>query len=275
MSIASTIYSGVPPRGLGVFSRDRVLAQPFSWRAVNASRADAPQQVSQARALGDVWLYSGPESWSPANWRENLGRILNLTQETQAVGFICDAEGQWPELSQSRRRSELALLGAGLRSAASVVRVGFTSYPSFPDLDALTAAHGDAVWGAVQMLDRDAPETEATLGAWFRRWSELYGLRLIPVIAGYAAGDHQRSPEGFAAYLSKIPDAPGAAAWVLPGPLPAYIQTQLTAWSPGGSDIGTTMRSLVTLVARPAAIAVLVAILLIVVVVASFAAGVA
>ncbi len=251
---------GMPPTGLGVYGRDRVLTAPFKWRAVNAARADDAAQVGRARALGgSVWLWSGPDSWRPENWRATLANIVAECQQKSCAGFIADPENGWPDLSRARLAAEMAAFGAALGAASRETRVGVTSYPTLPGLETLASNAGMGVWGSPQMYGRTSTD-RATMHSWYARWTAAFGpLRVIPSIAGWVSSDKIDTDAEFRAYLAALPKAPGAIVWPA-GELPAHIMAALADYNPGGSLPGTAILSLAAFALRPIG-AVLIALL--------------
>lgn len=252
MDVAALVLGGMPPVGLGVYLRDQVLGAPFAFRCVNGSRSDAGEQARAARALGgEVWLYTGPTSWEPDTWRDGLASILAQRRALGATGIIADAEGGWPDVTRERAESEARELGAALGAAAADTRVGFTSYPNWGPLESFAATCGPMVWCSPQIYGRTSNTAEA-FASWWARWVGLFGTaRCIPSIAGWNASDDHRTPEGFRAYLERLPRAPGAIAWTAAGGVPAHIAAALSTWSPGGSSIETAARAAYSFAARP------------------------
>lgn len=252
MSATAIIMGGVPPASLGVYGRAVVLGAPFRWRAVNASRADVATQVAQARAYGGgVWLWSGPESFSPRAWRGTLARILSLCESLGCDGIIVDPESEWPALTTAARASELIAFGAALRDASTRVRVGITSYPMFPGIDVLAREAGSRVWGSPQIYGRTSLNA-ADFDSWYARWTDIFGAaRVIPSVAGWESVPALGTADGFRAYLASVPRAGGAIVWPPQRELAPHIAAALADYSPGGNPVGTAAAVAFSVAARP------------------------
>jgi hypothetical protein len=251
VTFAASMLAGLPPFGLGLYARDTIEPLPWAFVAVNAWRSDAAQQVEQARARGAaVWLYGTPEHFQPATWRDGLARLERMSSALPVVGIIADAETEWPSLVGSARAEAATAFGLELARLSSSTRVGFTSYPSFPALAELAAAAGRGVWGSPQIYGRTSQDAE-TFATWFDSWRIHFGARCIPSIAGWAASPSMSSAEGFAAYLSRLPHAPGAIVWDGAGNMPSAIRDGLASFHPGGSSAGTASAIARTVAAHP------------------------
>lgn len=252
-AIGAMLAAGVPPFGLGYYAREELEPRP-AWRfvAVNAWRSDAAELAREAQARGAAaWLYGTPEHFRPDTFRAGLERLERLAGEIPGIaGVIADPEGEWPELSSSRRNELAAELGAGLATLARSTRVGVTSYPSWPGLEALAREAGRGVWGSPQIYGRTANDAE-TFARWLDAWRAHFGARVIPSIAAWASSEGLATPEGFRAYLARLPRAAGAIAWDVTGRMPAYIVEGLEAYSPGGSELGTAGAALLILAQHP------------------------
>lgn len=271
MSIKSLVLRGVPPVGVGAYLRDELIVEPFDFRAVNAARSDAGDMARAAMQLGPTWLYTGPESWTPARWREELPRIVELAQALGVEGIIADAENDWTTGNGDDARE----LGRALAGAADAVRVGFTSHPSFPVLEQLAGGAGDAIWWSVQIYGRTANDATA-FTRWAEGWASVVGrTRLTLSIAGWNVTDAHRTPAGFQAYLDRLPRIGGGAiAWLGTGQLPEHIGDALSRFEPGGSALGTYSRAALSFVWRPIGAALIAAVvILLVLVVASIASS--
>jgi hypothetical protein len=230
----------VPPFGVGIYARDTIETyRRWAFVAVNAWRSDAPSQAAQARELGaSVWLYGTPERWGPGReWREGLVRIRAVAASIPGVeGIIADPETDWPALGQRERYAEAAALGAALRETARSMRVGVTSYPAWPGLDALAAACAGDVWASPQIYGRTSQDPRA-FEQWFARWTERFGAgRVIPSIAGWASSPALATDEGYRRYLAAIPRAPGVIVWDTAGSgTPEHIRRALATYEPGSA----------------------------------------
>lgn len=252
--------AGMPPVGLGVYDRsDNVDGEPFTWRAINATRHDVGLQVQTARAMGgEVWLWAGPGQWTPGMWRASLARFVTLCRELGCSGVITDPENEWPNAPVS----EAQAFGEGLRAAARDVRIGLTSYPEMRHVRTMAVAAGQAVWGSPQIYGRSVVNRER-FAEWWDHWTAAFGPgRVIPSIAGWNASPRISNAAGYDEYLSMIPRAPGAIVWPNGDNIPAHQREALARYNPGGSLPGTALRAILSFVARPQA-AALVAIVLI------------
>ncbi len=224
MTVASIAAAGMPPAGLGLYARNHVVAGPWRWFAIDAWRSDAAQQVAAARALGaDVWMFGGPDRWTPDTWRRSLREAVAAAQAHRASGIIVDRENGWT--SSQAHATENQTLGAELRAAAMSTRVGVTSFPGAPHIDVLARATRRLVWGSPQFYARDLPPSQ--FGAWWSRWRSWWGARLIPSIAAWPASDALGSAVGYDSYLAQLPRAGGYAAWPV-HPIPSYMTGALT-----------------------------------------------
>lgn len=265
-----SLLAGLPPFGLGMYGRNTWReGYPLRFVVIAERRTDAPAQVAAARAAGVTpWLYSGPDSWTPSEWRASLARIVEKARTLGCEGIVADPEGGWPDLPTARRNAEALALGQALAGASSTTRVGVTSYPLFPALDALAEGCGRSVWGSPQIYGRTSQDPDA-FAAWFDRWRARFGSRCIPSIAGWASSPALSTPAGFRAYLAALPRAPGAIVWDEAGDSPAWIDEALSEYSPGGNAAGTAGLAALTLAQHPPAVALAVVALVIVAVLAT------
>jgi hypothetical protein len=65
--------------------------------------------------------------------------------------------------------------------------------------------------------------------------------------------------------ISRICPAPGSAAWPETVPIPQYINAAMAEYHPGGSSIGTILRTAEAALLRPIVLAVLGSLLLVIV----------
>lgn len=257
MTIAM-LANPVPPFGLGVYLRDRVEPVRWAFGAVNAWRADRASQAAALRAAGaSVWVYGTPERFNPSTWREGVARLASVARELGAAGVIADPETGWPELARERRDTEARALGAALADLSGEFRVGATSYPSFPALDALAQGCRGRVFGSPQIYGRTSADAEA-FASWLDAWRQpsRFGRYCIPSIAGWAAQPSMASAAGYRAYLAKLPKAAGAIVWETSGAMPAYIRDALNEYSPGGTPAGTAAAAAGILALHPPVVAV-------------------
>ena len=227
--------AGIPPSGLGYYARDRIDAPfgPPRFVAVDFRRTDAASMVRTAHSRGaETWLYATPEAWTPDAWRGTLPGILALAGGLGCAGIIADPEGGWSR--------DAADLGRALADAAGRTRVGLTSFPSWPGLASCVGAAGTAIWGSPQIYGRESQDG-AAFAAWYRRWTDLMGARVVPSIAGWTSNPAMQTAEGFRTYLSRLPHAGGAIVWRGAGAMPQHIAEGLAGYEPGGSAIGTAV----------------------------------
>lgn len=264
MSIRSLVLRGMPPVGRGAYLRNELVGAPFDFRCIAFSRSDWQDMARRARELGPVWLYSGPSSWTPANALGELQNIAAAAESMDLQGVIIDAENDW---TGSDAHRELAReLGRAAADVAGRTRVGFTSHPSFPQLEAFASGAGDAVWYSIQIYGRTS-SAERDFRRWFDSWAAVVGsTRLTLSIAGWVAADQHRTPAGYREYLASLPSESCAAiAWLAADDTPddeltpMHIREELATWQPGGSELGTWGRAAVAFVARPIGVAVIVA----------------
>lgn len=262
---------GLPPLGLGRYVGGTIDAAPrFAFYVLNAWRADRDEQAARARALGgEVWLYGGPEHWTPATWRESRERIAGEVRRMGAAGYIADPENGWPGLSREQRKRELRALGEALRDDSLSMRVGVSFFPGMPDLATLADAAGTGVFANVQVYGLSAFSADAFRG-WVERARDAFGPGRVSIaIAGWPARNEMRTAEGYAHYLRMLPDAPSNIVWNL-GALPPHMAAALSHREVGGNIVGTAAWGALALVARPAGVAEL-ALLVVVVALLVFA----
>lgn len=282
MDPLSFAAEGMPPVGRGVFARATVPEGPFAFAVVNGAHRDWREQGAAARARGlDVWIFSGPDYWRPENWRAEARRIEERAVALGATGIIIDPENGWAGRDQSvtnaQRRAEFRAMGEWARDVSKRrgLRVGVTSFPMMPDIGVMAEAAGGALFGAPQLYDLNEPETDETLRAWFERWRAIFGPRLAICVPAWAAGERHRTEAGMRAYLdtlARVAPVPGAIAWPEGIPIPAYILRALASYEPGGSSLGTVLRTVEAALLRPVALVIIGAVLLLAVALA-FATG--
>lgn len=258
MNLGAQILAGDPPTGLGAFLRDSYVPGPWNFVLVNAWRGDAQQLVQTARNAGvGAWLYGTPEHFRPDTWREGLAYLLERKASLGADGVMVDAEDGWG----TGHDNEASAMGTACRTASSDTRIGFTSVPSWGPLRAFTSAAGESVFGVIQMYGHSVPGPldEATMRAWWARWSSVFGVRLAPAIAGWVANPLQSTPAGYASYLAMVPRSSCSMVWLELGVMPSFIVSGLASYQPGGSSVGTLAQSAVVFAARPAGVFTIIA----------------
>lgn len=267
MDIIAVLARGVPPIGRGYYARSHAMRGPYAFAIVNATRSDYAAVAAQCRSYGQqVWLYMTPEKWHPDNWVASLLEISGKRRAIGCTGFIADAETRWGALAREERRRLLGNFGRALAAEADNCRVGFTSFPDFPDLDALAHAAGDAIFGSPQVYGQDPQNRASVFAGWWARWRALFGPRLLLSFALWPPEDNTRmqSLDGYTEYLSHLPHACGAAGWTTGDP-PNYMLAQLPSYEPGGSAAGTILAAFEAGALRPVtAIATAIVVLLVV-----------
>lgn len=277
MDVRALLATGIPPIGLGLYVHTSRVdpSGMFRFRVVNGTRADHESLVRAARELGDVWLYGGPRAFAPSEWREWLRIIAQRARALDCTGILADPENGWNTLDGATRARELVAMGRELGALAGDMRVGVTSYPHFP-IERVAEGAGESIFGSIQIYGRETVDAGA-FGQWFARWRAVFGARLGLSIAGWPASSSMRDAPGFARYLAALPRAPSAIVWDSDSDIGSqpHIATALAGYSPGGSDAGTALLALETILARPAGLAVVGALAALVVAVAVAWKGVA
>ena len=242
------------PRGKGIYARDPdfypgsdpgAYAQQMECDFICLHHfASSDAHIERARDRGlQVWLWSGPESWSADNWEPTLRALSGRAAFMGLSGFVADPESGW-----QGRQAERIRLGKSLQAATQITSVGVTSYPSWYIQD--VAEHAPSVWGSPQLYGIVSPGTPQELRARGMRWAKL--MPTIPSLAAWS-----RSPVEQESYLQAFSDAPGAILWQAPShsgniqPQPGTPGfTVLRQWQP----TRTRARDFVAVAARRAAL---------------------
>lgn len=257
--LVALLASGLPPMGRGLFCREDIADARrigVSFALVNAERADALEQVAE---LGGAWLYSMPDAWRPETWEAGLGELLAVRARGLAAGLsihgiVGNGESGWPDLPTAQRDARAAAMGRELRSVAADVRVGFSTYPSWPCRRAFVEAAGDALFYIPQLYGRTSQDP-AVIRGWWDDWTTLAGAaHCIPAIAAWPASALHSTPQGYREYLAMLPAASGFAGWDATGSMPDYIVEALREYEPGGSLPGTLALGARDALLRPVAL---------------------
>lgn len=218
----AALFYGVPPVGIGVYQRDG-FEPGFDFSCWPANSVIAQGGVKEHGG----WLYRGPAAFRPGQWRESTLDLIQKAREWGATGIIVDPEDGWAAISANRRARELADFGALLREHALKVRIGITSFPRFPDIHILANAAGPGVWGSPQIYGRTANDRE-TFRQWWQPWFDIFGGRVIPSVAGWAASAAHTNPTDYRDYLRNLPQkVAGCIVWDVPGPMPSWRKIAL------------------------------------------------
>lgn len=212
MTIFAPALVGVPPVGLGLYSRGH-LADPGPW----------------AWRTGVEWGFVGVEGMDPAN-----GGIAQVLARCDAAvtdalahsrsGVILDPETRYSD-------SDIIALARWIRVNCRRVRIGVTSYPSWPGIVRLVQLAPGLFWGSPQLYY----DADTNARGW-QRWRALFGFRMVPSVAGYVRGPItseavaalRSTREGYAQHLESVPRAGGAIVW--PNwPMPTYMLDALRA----------------------------------------------
>lgn len=265
MNPAALISAGRGPVGRALYLRDGLLSS--GDLGVAAARAVGARTVFinfGRRDLGAIleahggrgWLYGLPDAWRPGSWRGTLERCLERVRETGAAGILADPENGWPQASDSEARA----LGEALAQAARETRVGVTSYPLFPRLDALADACRGWVWGSPQIYGASGGPAEWR--AWHARWVRAWGPgSVVPSLAAGGGGlaaprAFHGSAQGLLDYWRSVPRGAGIIFW--PGAsIPAHVADAAQQFHPGGSPAGTALYAIRDSLLRPAGAAML------------------
>lgn len=216
---------GVPPVGLGLYTRDRVEPGPWRWRVVDP-RIRGGALVREAQRSGPVWLFAFPDSWEPRTWRETLARLVASARELGAEGVLCNPEAGWGGSSVAERQA----FGAALREASKVTRIGVVTIPGWPALEVVAREAGRGVWWSPEFYSQSV--TEEQVRGWWSRWRRIVGGRMIPTIGAFLpprdTDGTLATAEGYRRYLESIPLAGGVAVWPT-YPIRPYMVEQLAA----------------------------------------------
>lgn len=208
--IVEHALAGVPPVGLGIYTRDRVEPGPWAWRAVDP-RIRGGEVARAARAHGPIWLFAGPDAWRAETWRGTLARLLGQVGEFGAAGIIANPEAGWDGVGSA----EFVAFGRALHEASYTTRVGVVTIPSWRGLRDVAAAAGRRVWWSPEFYSQYV--TEADVPGWWSRWRSIVGVRLIPTIAAFQPPRDDdatlATAGGYRRYLESIPRAGGAIVW--------------------------------------------------------------
>ena len=169
-------------------------------------RVFSVEKLQRAHAAGlKCWVWAGPDSWRPSEWRETRGRLKTLCQtHPLLLGYVPDAETfrhnpdappEWVDAP----RSEVEAMADAFNEDSTTLSIIFTSFPSwgFKQIIAQRARH---VSGAPQLYgnhsrahgDMTAPLTPpAQLLTMGRTWASLFGGGYCPVLAMW----HRTAPE--------------------------------------------------------------------------------
>lgn len=228
MSLSAIAFHGIPPGGLGVFTRGSLLEGPWRWYAADP-RIGGGALVRQCLTRGPCWLFQGPDAWRPETWRATLAAQLAAVRALGATGIIANPEAGWERAS----REEKEAFGAALRAASFETRIGVVTIPSWGPFEIVARAAGRGVWWSMELYSQSA--REAMVPALWARWTAIVGRRLIPTLAGFdppADSDGTLdTPEGYSRYLDSIPRTGGAIVWAVHGDLRRrpYMVDQLAA----------------------------------------------
>jgi len=229
MTIFAPALIGIPPVGLGVYSRGHVgAAGPWRW------------------FTGREWGFVGVEGMHADVWRAHADHALADAIDNGRSGVILDPETPYPA-------SALIALGDWIRDASRRVRVGVTSFPSWAGIELLAERAPRRFWGSPQLY-YDA----RTNAAGWARWRSVFGFRLVPSVAGYVSGPItapavaalRGTATGYAEHLASVPRAGGAIVW--PNwPMPDYMLDALARRYSGPAALtlvpGATLAALDTI----------------------------
>lgn len=274
MNVGALLGAGLPPFGRGVFLSNSVPERGlFQFVVVNGFRTDAETQIVTAKSRGfSVWVFGLPGKWTPANWRASCAQMAALVRRTGIAGFIIDAENEWPSMSRPARQAELVAMGEVIKGLAVDMRIGFCSYPDFPDLEFLYNACGQWCFGSPQLYGQHG-ESDAVQAQRANRWRRLWGPRIAPCFAAWHLSDRQADAGAYRLYLAGFPHAPAAIAWANPGSTPIYPEV-IAGFEPGGSSLGTTSLYFAAMLERPAAAVAAASVAILAFVLVVFAMGV-
>lgn len=209
MTVLALPLVGVPPSGLGVYSRGHVGEPgPWSWYT------------------GREWELVGVDAMNSPQWEQHCDAAVQRVLERGAWGVILDREDQTPDAT-------VDAIAAWIRRNCVRVRIGFTSYPAWRGLARLAAGARGLFWGSPQLYFDPATNARG-----WNRWRSELGFRLVPSVAGYVEGSDSsrraadRAMRGtaaaYASYLASVPRAGGAIVWPV-WPMPQYMRDALAA----------------------------------------------
>jgi hypothetical protein len=236
MTIGALMLRGVPPSGLGLYSRNRPDAQgAWAFRVWHNARD---------------WGFMGVEQSTPDAWARELPRAVERARQYGQRGIVVDPENGWADVGADEWRA----FGLALREVAREFRVGVTSFPQVPRIEALFEAAGASVWGSPQLYF--APEVNAR--GW-DRWRAMCGNRLIPSVKGYVQGRHTTpalaawfgSESGYREYVDSLPTAAGCIVWPV-HPMPGYMVSALESRYAGPRAVALAPSIAINTAASPA-----------------------
>lgn len=209
MTILAGPLAGVPPSGLGLYSRGHVGEPgPWSWYT------------------GREWELVGIEQMNSAQWETHCDAAVARVLARGGQGVILDREDRTPN-------TVVDAIAAWIHRNWMRVRILFTSYPAWNGLPRLAAAARGLFSGSPQLYF-DAP----TNARGWARWRAELGLRLVPSVAGYIEGSSESrraadralrgTPDAYRAYLASVPRAGGAIVWPV-WPMPQFMRDALAA----------------------------------------------
>lgn len=202
----------------------------LSWGAAYLGGAHMSEQIASLRAAGahDIYLWAHPSAWLVTNFESSVAQAERLCAAHSLTGYIADPESPGTSSAQAFRFG--SLLKESVRKGLSV---GCASYATFGVLEDFAEGCDGAVWGVCEIHNRGS-DRESDFDAWFARFRELFGSA-IPCIATYIPpthfGEELREPDGYEAYLAKIPNA---QAWCSFGVGPDFMYERLATWRQSG-----------------------------------------
>lgn len=204
MTILAPFAVGVPPVGVGIYSRGRI-PRPGPWQWYT----------------GREWGFVGVEAMNSSDWETHAEAAAQEAVRNGRSGIILDREDHTPD-------AVTRAIAAFIRRWAWRLRILFTSYPSWNGLP-LLARLAPGLFSGSPQLYFDA----ATNAAGWRRWVGVLGLRVVPSAAAYVEGSSasraaidralRGTPAAYDRYLASIPRSGGVIFWPTQGAVPGYM----------------------------------------------------
>lgn len=177
-----------------------------------------PAKLSAAFAAGlKVWVYRGPDSWLPSNWRETRDALKAIcASDPRIAGYVANVEriNAAPDAADQRDCwgkapvSEVLALGNALNEDSQTLSVGFASFPAWTYYRTIGKA-APHVWGSPELYGLSLPPPSiSNLLSWGERWREALTGGYVPSLAAW-----KRNAVEQQAYLNGLKSLPACIFW--------------------------------------------------------------